>query len=152
MIEQLLAYVLEDKEALILDFFAGSGTTGHVVHKLNAADGGRRRCILVSSTEATDEQPDKNLCRDVCAKRVSRVIEGYQNADGENVPGLGGDFAYLRAQRIPAGELLDIDHAQVWTALQLIHRETLSAYQESSFLWAGDEDEALCCVPRFRRE
>ena len=59
LIEQLLAYVLEDKEALILDFFAGSGTTGHVVHKLSAADGGRRRCILVSSTEAIDEQLDK---------------------------------------------------------------------------------------------
>ena len=137
---------------VILDFFAGSGTTAHAVHKLNAADGGERRCILVSSTEATTEQPDKNLCRDVCAIRVRRIIEGYQNADGENVPGLGGDFAYLRAKRIPAGELLDIDHAQVWTALQLIHRSTLSAYQEGPFLWAGDEDEALCYVPRFRRE
>ena len=137
---------------LILDFFAGSGTTAHAVHKLNAADGGHRRCILVSSTEATTEQPDKNLCRDVCATRVRRIIEGYQNADGEKVPGLGGDFAYLRAQRIPAGELLDIGHGQVWTALQLIHRDTLSAYQEGPFLWAGDEEEALCYVPRFRRE
>lgn len=137
---------------LILDFFAGSGTTAHAVLKLNAEDGGQRRCILVSSTEATTEQPDKNLCRDVCAARVRRVIEGYQSADGDKVPGLGGDFAYLRAQRIPAGELLDIGHAQVWTALQLIHLDMLSAYQEGPFLWAGDEDEALCYVPRFRRE
>ncbi len=152
LIEQLLTYVIDDKDALILDFFAGSGTTAHAVHKLNHADGGRRRCILVSSTERTDEQPDKNLCRDACATRVRRVIEGYRNADGEDVPGLGGDFAYLRAQPIPAGELLDIGHGQVWTALQLIHMDTLSAYQEGPFLWAGDDDEALCYVPRFRRE
>ncbi len=66
---------------LILDFFAGSGTTAHAVMKLNAEDGGRRRFILVSSTEATDADPDKNLCRDVCAKRVGRAIEGYGKND-----------------------------------------------------------------------
>jgi len=61
---------------LILDFFAGTGTTAHAVLKPNAEDGGRRRFILVSSTEATAAEPDKNLCRDVCARRVQRVIEG----------------------------------------------------------------------------
>ena len=58
---------------LVLDFFAGSGTTAHAVMKLNAEDGGNRRFILVSSTEATGDEPDKNLCRDVCAERVRRV-------------------------------------------------------------------------------
>ena len=137
---------------LVLDFFAGSGTTAHAVHKLNAADGGRRRCILVSNTEATPEQPEKNLCRDVCAVRVRKVIEGYARADGEAVPGLGGDFAYLRSRRVPAGGLLDLDHAAVWTALQLIHRETLLPCAEAPFLVSVENDEALIYVPRFRRE
>ena len=83
----------------ILDFFAGSGTLAQAVAKLNAEDGGDRRFILVSSTEATVDQPDKNLCRDVCAERVRRVLGGYTNAKGEAVSGLGGGFAYLRARR-----------------------------------------------------
>jgi adenine-specific DNA-methyltransferase len=68
---------------IVLDFFAGSGTTAQAVLNLNKEDGGNRRFILVSSTEATAETPDKNLCRDVCAERVRRVITGYTNKKGE---------------------------------------------------------------------
>ncbi len=137
---------------LVLDFFAGSGTTAHSVLKANKADGGNRRFILVSSTEATQEQPDKNLCRDVCAERVRRVSQGYSNAKGEEVEGLGGDFAYLRCRKIPSGELLEIPHEQVWTALQLIHRPTLSTYQEDPYLVAEDTEGALIYVPSFRKD
>lgn len=163
---------------LVVDFFAGSGTTAQAVLECNLKDGdaGRRRFILVSSTEATAAEPDKNLCRDVCAKRVRRVIEGYGNA-----PALGGDFAYLRCQRIPSGQLLEIDHEQVWTALQMIHLETLTSPERSAgtlarldknggaaakhreadksvrapvdppFLCAGDEMARLIYVPRFSK-
>jgi adenine-specific DNA-methyltransferase len=68
------------------------------------------------------------------------------------VPGLGGDFAYLRTRRIPAARLLEIDHAQVWTALQLMHGLALTPYAKGPFAWAGDEDEAVMYLPRFRRE
>ena len=140
---------------LVVDFFAGSGTTAQAVMECNskAGESSRRRFILVSSTEATAAEPDKNLCRDVCAKRVRRVIEGYGSA-----PALGGDFAYLRCRRIPAGQMLDIEHEQVWTALQLIHRETLTPYERSAdtpvsapFLIAGDEQSVLIYVPRFTK-
>lgn len=130
---------------IVLDFFAGSGTTGHAVLKANAADGGRRRFILVSSTEATEEEPEKNLCRDVCAERVRRVIAGY----GEKA-GLGGDFAYLRCRRIPEGDLMEIEHGQVWTALQLMHREGLAAYAPAALHWAQDAEGALCYVPQVK--
>jgi adenine-specific DNA-methyltransferase len=129
---------------LILDFFAGSGTTAQAVLKLNAEDGGKRKFILVSNAEATVDAPEKNLCRDVCARRVQRVIEGYGDT-----PGLGGDFAYLRCRRIAPGRLLEIEHAQVWTALQMIHRETLEAFTTADFLCAGGEEAALFYVPRF---
>jgi adenine-specific DNA-methyltransferase len=137
---------------LVLDFFAGSGTTAHSVLKANKADGGNRRFILVSSTEATQEQLDKNLCRDVCAERVRRVSQGYRNAKGEEVEGLGGDFAYLRCRKIPSGELLEIRHEQVWTALQLIHRPTLAPYEEAQYLVAEDAEGALIYVPSFRKD
>jgi len=115
---------------IVLDFFAGSGTTAQAVLNLNKEDGGQRRFILVSSTEATAELPDKNLCRDVCAERVRRVITGYTTKKGEATAGLGGGFAYLRCRRIPAATVFrGIGHAQIWTALQLIHDVALSPYQ-----------------------
>jgi adenine-specific DNA-methyltransferase len=133
LIERILR-VVADPNGTILDFFAGSGTTAHAVAKLNAEDGGDRRFILVSNTEATVDEPDKNLCRDVCAERVRRVMGGYTNAKGEAVPGLGGGFAYLRARRIPKHRLSHrLEHAEVWTALQLLHARPLSPWPGTSF-------------------
>ena len=136
LIAHLISYMPRD--ALVLDFFAGSGTTAQAVAKLNAEDGGSRRFILVSSTEATEGEPAKNLCRDVCAQRVRRVLGGYVNTKGEAVEGLGGGFAYLRTRRIAAHRLaLKIDHAEVWSALQLLHHLPLSLWQRGGFAAAG---------------
>lgn len=57
-----------NKDSTILDFFAGSGTTGHAVMKLNAEDGGKRKFILCTNNE-------NNICRDVTYERIKRVIE-----------------------------------------------------------------------------
>ena len=135
---EYFASIISDQKATFLDFFAGSGTTAHAVTKLNAEDGGTRKFILVSSTEATEDQPDKNLCRDVCAERVRRVMGGYTNAKGETVPGLGGGFAYLRTRRIAKHRLgLKIDHAEVWNALQLLHGHALSPWPRGGFASDG---------------
>ena len=71
---------------IILDSFAGSGTTGHAVLNLNKTDGGNRRFILV--------EMEPKIARDITAERVRRVAEGYKNAKGEKVEGLGGSFRY----------------------------------------------------------
>lgn len=57
-----------NKDSIILDFFAGSGTTGHAVMKLNKLDGGNRKFILCTNNE-------NNICRDVTYERIKRVIE-----------------------------------------------------------------------------
>jgi len=112
---------------LVMDFFAGSGTTAQAVLELNQEDEGQRRFILVSSTEATVDEPEKNICRDVCAERVRRVINGYGKTGGT-----GGGFAYLRTHRLPHEVVLtEIDHAQVWTAVQLIHCQAFAPYDAS---------------------
>ena len=84
---------------IVLDFFAGSATTGHAVLELNAEDGGQRSFILCSSSEATAKEPDKNLCRDVCAERMRRVIAGYRGR-----PGISGNFAYLQLDRVDTAD------------------------------------------------
>lgn len=65
---RFLVYLYPLKDITILDFFAGSGTTGHAVMKLNAEDGGRRKFILCTNNE-------NNICRDVTYERIKRVIE-----------------------------------------------------------------------------
>lgn len=74
--------------ALILDSYAGSGTTGHAVLALNKQDGGNRRFILC--------EIDEKIARDITAERVRRVAKGYTNAKGEKVDGLGGGFQFVK--------------------------------------------------------
>ena len=72
------------KNAIILDSFAGSGTTAHATLKLNAQDGGNRRFILIEMEDYADT---------ITAERVRRVMSGYGEGN-KQVPGLGGSFAY----------------------------------------------------------
>lgn len=105
-----------DAGDVVLDFFAGSGTTAQVVLELNAEDSLDRRFIMVSSTERTPDEPDKNLCRDICAERIRRVA---RTADGQ---GLGGDFAYLVAKRVDFEDLsYDLTADRIWLAVQSTH-------------------------------
>ncbi len=73
---------------LVLDSFAGSGTTGHAVLDLNARDGGDRRFVLC--------EIDEGIARGITAERVRRVARGYDNTKGEAVAGLGGGFQYVK--------------------------------------------------------
>lgn len=70
--------------SLILDFFAGSGTTLHATMQLNAEDGGHRQCILVTNNE-------NGICENVTYERNKRVINGYTTPKGEKVEGLNGN-------------------------------------------------------------
>lgn len=80
----LIKYLIDrfvDFNPIILDFFAGSGTTLHATMQLNAEDGGHRQCILVTNNE-------NNICEEVTYERNRRVIQGYTNSKGEEVAGL----------------------------------------------------------------
>jgi site-specific DNA-methyltransferase (adenine-specific)/adenine-specific DNA-methyltransferase len=97
LIQRLITQVT-DKDSLVLDSFAGSGTTAHAVLKQNAEDGGNRRFILV--------EMDENIAENVTRERVKRVAEGYTNAKGQAVAGLGGGFQFCRLSAAP---LFDAD-------------------------------------------
>ena len=85
----LIKYLINmvcDEEDIILDSFAGSGTTAHAVLALNKEDGGNRKFILVECEDFSDT---------VTAGRVRRVINGVENAKDKTLQkGLGGSFTY----------------------------------------------------------
>lgn len=80
---------------IILDFFAGSGTTGHAVMKLNAEDGGNRKFILCTNNE-------NNICCDVTYERIKRVIdkEGYS-----------ASLKYYKVDYIPISDRMYYEYA-----------------------------------------
>ena len=83
---KFLMEILRSKDAIVLDSFAGSGTTAHAVLALNKEDGGSRKFILVECEDYADS---------ITAERVRRVVRGVPEAkDAALREGLGGSFAY----------------------------------------------------------
>lgn len=98
---RLIKRILEiatKKDSIILDSFAGSGTTAHAVLNLNKQDGGHRKFILIEMMDYADS---------ITAERVKRVIQGY--GEGKNqVEGTGGDFSFYELGKpIFNGEFLN---------------------------------------------
>ena len=112
LIERMIRWTTTP-DSIILDSFAGSGTTAHAVLALNKDDGGDRRFILVECEDYADS---------ITAERVRRVIGGVPGArDASLREGLGGSFAYC--------ELGDpIDEEGMLTAESLPSRSALAAY------------------------
>jgi adenine-specific DNA-methyltransferase len=104
LIKRLLAFATSGSD-LVLDSFAGSGTTGHAVLELNQEDGGQRKFVLVQMPyDSKGFEKDKlNICEQITAERVRRVIEGYGKGD-KKVDGLGGSFSYGRLGKPLFGE------------------------------------------------
>ncbi len=94
-----IAVMSEDKNVTVLDFFAGSGTTGHAVLELNKQDGGNRKFILCTNNE-------NKIAEEVTYERLKKVIRGYKNKKGEKVEGLGGNLSYYKT------DLVDIEKLQ----------------------------------------
>lgn len=87
LLERITSWITNNNpNAIILDSFAGSGTTAHAVLKLNAQDGGNRRFILIEMMDYADN---------LTAERVRRVMSGYGEGD-KAVAGLGGAFTFQR--------------------------------------------------------
>lgn len=89
------------KELTILDFFAGSGTTGHATLELNK-DGGKRKFILCTNNEDNNGDNYK-IATDICYPRVAKVIKGYKDQkNNDDVKGLGGNLKYFKTSFVPA--------------------------------------------------
>ena len=102
--------VATDSDSIVLDSFAGSGTTAHAVLAQNREDGGNRRFILVECEPYADT---------LTAERVRRVVKGIPDVKDDAVrAGLGGSFSYFELGRPMRQEsLLDGSHLPSWEKL-----------------------------------
>lgn len=104
LIKYLIKTVTQfNKNAHVLDFFAGTGTTGQAVLELNQEDGGHRQFTLVTSKERED-----NIARTITYKRLSKVINGYTTTKGKEVDGIHANLSYYLAdieQLVPEDEV-----------------------------------------------
>lgn len=92
---KFLIALIRNANIIVLDFFAGSGTTLHSTMQLNAEDGGNRTCILCTNNE-------NGICENVTYERNKRVIEGYTKPNGDHVEGLhDNNLRYYRTEFLP---------------------------------------------------
>lgn len=90
--------ITSEPDSLILDYFAGSGTTGHATLNLNKQDGGNRRFVLCTNNE-------NKICEEVTYERLKRVMKGYKNKKEEKVEGLGGNLSYFKTDLVNVDKL-----------------------------------------------
>lgn len=99
LVSKLISMVCDNDNAIILDFFAGSGTTGQAVLELNREDGGNRKFVLCTNNEKTDKTPN-GIAYDVTSKRLKRIMTGkcYDNSS---------NFDWIKKNE-PYGDNLDV--------------------------------------------
>ncbi len=119
--------LLAPENGTIVDFMAGSGTTGHATQMLNY-DKGTRQAILCTNNEG-------NICTDVCRPRLEKSFMGYEDLKRRPVHGLGGNLKYFRTDFVPA-EATDENKA-------LLTRRSVEmlCLRESTFDLVSDQSE-----------
>lgn len=121
-----LINVCSNEHDIILDFFAGSATTAQAVMELNNENNSDRRFIMASSTEATEDEPDKNICRDITAERI-RLLN---KSDDKKYTGLAAEFAYLKTREIAFDAFDDdLNPQEVWSVLEALHGLPLTEFE-----------------------
>ncbi|MEM7576033.1 MAG: site-specific DNA-methyltransferase [Planctomycetota bacterium] len=145
LIDRIIA-VSSDSDGLILDAFAGSGTTGQAVLEKNLADGGNRTFILVQMPHDTKKHKDEsiNIAQRLAFKRIKNVMTGYQYKrragkgkwKKETAEGIGGSFTYAKLSDEPLfGDYRDLGD-------KLPAYDDIAAYifyTETSHEWLGSD-------------
>ena len=120
-------------DAIILDFFAGSGTTAQAVLELNEEDGGSRRFILCTNNE-------NNICQEVTYQRIKSILTGLMLSGCEYKKRIKGNLKYYRTDFIDkeSDELVNelLDHI-----VEMVQLEHGVSIDNSQYIIIMDDDE-----------
>lgn len=153
------------KNSIILDFMAGSGTTGHAVLELNEADGGSRKFILCTNNELNGLQKEleekglsrreiekHGICQRVTYPRIEKVIKGYKkNGDGEKIEGLGGNLQYFKTALVKKTKnrtQMKIDLTQKCAQMLCVKENVfnLEKEEEDYAIFSSNKKDRFLCV------
>ena len=130
----LIRYLIDistvrNNDAFILDFFAGSGTTGQAVLEQNHRDGGNRHFILCTNNE-------NNICGEVTYERIKRVINGYGD-----VSGIPANLKYYRTEFVPK-DTEDVSESLLSHIAEMIQLEHGVKIDGGNYIMVMNDDEA----------
>lgn len=135
----LIKYLIEIattsmKNAIVLDFFAGSGTTAQAVLELNEEDGGQRKFILCTNNE-------NNICEEITYQRIKTVITGKRQDGSEYSEGIPANLKYYHTDFVPKNEeyLADSLLNHVTEMIQLEHGVRID---DDSYIMIMSDEEA----------
>ena len=126
LIKELLSHFPND--SFILDFFAGSGTTGQAVMEMNKEDGGSRQFILCTNNE-------DNICEEVTYERISRVINGY-----DDIAAVPSNIKYYRTDFV-SKDVEDISEELLAHTMEMVQLEHGVKIDGSEYLIILNDDE-----------
>ncbi len=125
---------MQDHDGIVLDFFAGSGTTGQAVLELNSEDGGNRRFIMCTNNEA-------NICENITYPRIKTVISGIREDGSQYSTGIPVNLKYYRTGFVSKDEeyLSEALMDHIAEMIQLEHGVKLDGRK---YIMVLDDDEA----------
>lgn len=161
-VEDSLRFFLGDKpEAIILDFFSGSGTTAHAVMRLNRQDGGRRQCISVTNNEVGADEVARlrneglragdpgweqwGICDYITKPRIKAAISG-QTPDGEPIK---GDYKFTDEFPMANGfeENAEFFTLTYETPVSVSHNRAFARVAPLLWMRAGSEGRRIDALP-----
>ena len=93
LIKYLISICELPENPIILDYFAGSGTTGDAVLQLNEEDEGNRQFILITNNE-------QNICEEVTYPRLQKIINGFEDSAGNEIASKEANLRYLKVESL----------------------------------------------------
>jgi adenine-specific DNA-methyltransferase len=126
------------KDAVVLDFFAGSGTTGHAVLEMNKIDGGNRKFILCTNNE-NNNGGNGGIADSVCYPRIKAIINGYKNKKCEKVEGISSNLAYYQTDLVDIEQIHKVpDEAKIRITYQAgemiaVREDTLNEVEKNEW-------------------
>jgi len=147
----IFAVVGERPNATVLDFFAGSGTTGHAVLEMNKLDGGNRKFILSTNNE-NNNGGEGGIADTVCYPRMKAIIKGYKDKKGEKVEGVPSNLSYYKTDLVDIEQIHKVpDEAKIRITYQAgemiaVREDTLNEVEKNDWWQIFEGNDQMTAI------